>query len=86
MRVVMILLGLLLAAVGGVMAYRALFIEPSAGVLITNTDIREIPNALRVGGGILLLIGGACLAFLSARRAVLLLRENRLSEVELKIT
>ena len=69
MRVVMILLGLLLAAVGGVMAYRALFIEPSAGVVITNTDIREIPNALRVGGGILLLIGGACLAFLSARRS-----------------
>jgi hypothetical protein len=65
----MILLGLLLAAVGGVMAYRALFIEPSAGVLITNTDIREIPNTLRVGGGILLLIGGACLAFLSARRS-----------------
>jgi hypothetical protein len=64
----MILLGLLLATVGGVIAYRALFIEPSAGVLITNTDIREIPNALRVGGGILLLIGGACLAFLSARR------------------
>ena len=68
MRILALILGLLLAAAGGVIAYRALFIEPSAGLVVTNTNIREVPNTLRVTGGIALLVIGAGLAFFSARR------------------
>jgi hypothetical protein len=56
------------AAVGGVIAYRALFLEPSAAVVITNTEIRELPNYTRVVGGIVLLIAGAAIAFFTAIR------------------
>ena len=68
MRTVAFIIGLGLAVLGGVIAYRALFVEPSAGVVVTDASIREIPNTLRVAGGIVLLVVGACLAFLSARR------------------
>jgi hypothetical protein len=67
-KVVGIIIGLLVAAAGGVIAYRALFLEPSAGVVITETDVREVPNTLRVASGIILLILGAGLAFFAARR------------------
>jgi hypothetical protein len=68
MRIVGIIIGLLVAAAGGVLAYRAFFIEPSAGVVITDTDVREVPNTLRVASGVILLVLGAALAFYSARR------------------
>lgn len=68
MKVVGIIIGLLVAAAGGVIAYRALFLEPSAGIVITETDVREVPNTLRVVSGIILLILGAGLAFFAARR------------------
>ncbi len=68
MRVVGIIIGLLVAAAGGVLAYRAFFVEPSAGVLITDTDVREFPNTLRIASGVILLILGAALAFYAARR------------------
>jgi len=68
LRTFALIIGLALAAAGGVLLYRALFIEPGTGIVITDTNIREVPDALRTGGGIVLLIGGACLAFLSARR------------------
>ena len=67
-RVIGFILGLAVAAAGGVIAYRALFLEPSAAVLVTNTDIREVPNTLRVTGGIIMLIAGMALAFYAARR------------------
>ena len=57
-----------MAAVGGVIAYRALFLEPSAAVVITNTKIRELPNYTRVIGGIALLVAGAAIAFFTALR------------------
>jgi hypothetical protein len=60
--------GIVIAAVGGVVAYRALFLEPSAAVVVTNTDIREVPDTLRVIGGIVMLIAGMALAFFAARR------------------
>ena len=68
MRILVLILGLVIAAAGGVILYRALFLEPSTTVVITETDVREFPNTWRVAGGSVLLILGACLAFLAARR------------------
>ncbi len=68
MKIAGIIIGLLVAAIGGTIAYRALFLEPSAGVVITNESVREIPNTLRIASGIILLIIGAALAFFAARR------------------
>ncbi len=62
------IVGIVIAAAGGVILYRALFLEASTGLIITNTNVRELPNTLRVAGGIVMLIVGACLAFFAARR------------------
>jgi hypothetical protein len=67
-RIIGIILGILIAAIGGVIAYRALFLEPSAAVVITEAEVRELPNTARVVGGIALLAIGAGLAFFAARR------------------
>ena len=67
-RIIGFILGLMVAAAGGVIAYRALFLEPSAAIVVTNEDIREVPNTLRVTGGIVMLIVGMALAFYAARR------------------
>lgn len=68
MKIILFIIGVLIAAMGGVIAYRALFLEPSAAVVITSTEVRELPNTLRVVGGIAMLIIGACLAFFALRR------------------
>jgi hypothetical protein len=69
MRVFLFIIGVLVAALGGVTAYRALFLEPTATIVITNTDLHQYPNTMRVAGGLLLLLIGACLAFYAARRS-----------------
>ncbi|MFN2511787.1 MAG: hypothetical protein ABR568_10135 [Pyrinomonadaceae bacterium] len=68
MRILGIIFGIVVAAIGGVIAYRALFLEPSSAVVITETDIREVPNTARVIGGMVLLVIGAAVAFFAARR------------------
>ena len=68
MKAVLVCVGILLAAIGGVIAYRALYLEPAAAVVITNTDVREVPNTMRVVGGLALLAAGAAIAFLAARK------------------
>ncbi len=68
LRAIAIILGIVLAAVGGVIAYRAYFLEPSAAVVISNTGVRELPDTFRVIGGLILLILGAAMAFIAARR------------------
>jgi hypothetical protein len=68
MKPVLVILGIVVAAVGGAIAYRALFLEPASAVLITNTEVRELPNYARVVGGLLLLIAGAAVAFFTAIR------------------
>ncbi|MBA3711298.1 MAG: hypothetical protein H0W76_02480 [Pyrinomonadaceae bacterium] len=68
MRIAAVLLGVVLAAAGGVIAYRALFVEPRVGVIVTESGVREFPNTLRVAGGVILLIGGGAIAFLASRR------------------
>lgn len=50
------------------MFYRAQYLEPTAAVVITNTEIREVPNTMKVIGGAAMFVGGATLAFLAARR------------------
>jgi hypothetical protein len=68
MKPIAVIFGIVVAAAGGVIAYRALFLEPSAAVVITNTEIRELPNYARVVGGMVLLIAGTAIAFFTAIR------------------
>jgi hypothetical protein len=68
LRPVAIILGIILAAVGGVIAYRAFFLEPSTAIVISSSGVRELPDTFRVVEGIVLLIVGAALAFLAAMR------------------
>lgn len=67
MKATLIVVGLLIATAGGVIAYRAFFLEPSAAVIITNTTVRQLPNYSRVAGGLALLVLGAAIAFLAVR-------------------
>lgn len=67
MKATLIVVGLLIATAGGVIAYRAFFLEPSAAVIITNTTVRQLPNYSRVAGGLVLLVLGAAIAFLAVR-------------------
>jgi hypothetical protein len=68
LRVIAIIVGIALAAIGGVIVYRALYLEPSSAVVVSSSGVRELPNTLRVAGGMGLLVIGAVLAFFSARR------------------
>ncbi|HYY93419.1 MAG TPA: hypothetical protein VE713_02805 [Pyrinomonadaceae bacterium] len=68
MRIVLLLLGLLVASAGGVIAYRALFVEPHAAVVITERSVRELPDVARVVAGLVLLVAGAGAAFFAALR------------------
>lgn len=70
MKVLLLIVGILLATVGGVITYRALYVEPKSAVIITDTDIRELPSYTRVVGGALLLVGGTALALYAATRKV----------------
>ncbi len=63
LRAIAIIGGIALAAVGGVVAYRAFFIDPSSAVVISSEGVRELPNTFRVTAGIVLLIVGATIAF-----------------------
>ncbi len=60
----------MLAAIGGVITYRALYVEPKSAVVITETDIRQLPNYTRVVSGALLFVGGTALALYVAVRKV----------------
>ena len=70
LRVVALILGLVIAACGGVIAYRAFFLEPSATAVINTSTgaVHEYPNTLRATLGLIMLFGGICVAFFAARR------------------
>jgi hypothetical protein len=68
LRAILVVVGIVIAAVGGVVAYRAYFLEPTAAIIITNTDVRELPNTFRIVGGVVLLIVGAAIAYTAALR------------------
>ena len=60
----------MLATIGGVMTYRALYVEPRSSVVITDSEIRELPNYTRVAAGALVFVGGTALALFAAVRKV----------------
>jgi len=68
LRLALVIFGIVLAATGGVLAYRSYFVEPHTAVVITGTSVREVPNTTRVACGLLLLAGGAGLALFAALR------------------
>jgi hypothetical protein len=68
LRIIGIILGVVIAAIGGVISYRALFLEPSSAVLVTETEVRELPNTARIVGGMAMFAIGVVLAFFAARR------------------
>jgi len=68
LKYVLTLFGIILAAVGGVIAYRAYFLDPKAAVIITSTDIREVPDYFRIVIGLVLLVVGAGMAYTAALR------------------
>ncbi|CAN5847973.1 hypothetical protein BH18ACI4_BH18ACI4_17230 [soil metagenome] len=67
LRIFGIIFGIVIAALGGVIAYRTLFLEPSSAVIVTDIEVRELPNTARLVGGVALLAIGAIVAFLAAR-------------------
>jgi len=68
MRALMLIVGILVATAGGVITYRALYVEPKSELVITETEIRQIPNQARVVGGALMFVGGSALALFAAIR------------------
>ena len=68
MKALLLIVGIVVAVAGGVITYRALYIEPKSAVVITDTGIRELPNQAKVVGGALLFVGGSALALFAATR------------------
>ena len=68
MKTLLLILGILVATAGGVITYRALYVEPKSAVVITDTGIRQIPDQARVVGGALMFVGGSALALYAATR------------------
>ena len=68
MKALLLIVGIIFATIGGVITYRALYVEPRSAVVITDTDMRELPNYTRVVGGALLFVGGTALALFAATR------------------
>jgi len=70
MKTLLLIVGILVATAGGVITYRALYVEPKSAVIVTETDVRELPNYTRVIGGALLFAGGTAVALYAATRKV----------------
>lgn len=70
MKAVLLIVGILIATAGGVITYRALYVEPTSAVIITEDEVRQLPNYTRVVGGALLFVGGSVLALYAAVRSV----------------
>jgi hypothetical protein len=68
MKSLLLIVGILVATAGGVITYRALYVEPKSAVVITDSGIRQIPDQARVVGGALLFVGGSALALFAATR------------------
>ncbi|HEX8847444.1 MAG TPA: hypothetical protein VF791_22565 [Pyrinomonadaceae bacterium] len=68
-RIFALIIGLAIAAWGGVIAYRALFVEPGMTAINESTGaLHQYPNLLRLASGLIMLACGMCAAFFAARR------------------
>jgi hypothetical protein len=70
MKTILLIVGILIATAGGVITYRALYLEPKSAVLITESEIKDLPDYTRVITGALLFVGGSALALYAAVRKV----------------
>jgi len=70
MKALLLIVGIIVATAGGVITYRALYVEPRSTIVISETGVRELPNQARVIGGALLFVGGSALALYAATRRV----------------
>lgn len=70
MKVLLLIVGIIVATAGGVITYRALYLEPKSAVVSETGSIRQIPDQARVVGGALLFVGGAALALYAATRKI----------------
>lgn len=68
MKALLLIVGIVVATAGGVIAYRALYVEPRSTIVISDSGVRKIPNQARVIGGALLFVGGTALALYAATR------------------
>lgn len=68
MRLIAFIIGIVIATLGGVLLYRALYLDPRTTIVVTETAVREMPGTLRIASGALMLVGGASLAIYSAIR------------------
>ena len=68
LRPILVIFGIVMSAVGGVVAYRAYFLEPATAIVISESGVREVPDYFRVTAGIALLVVGAAIAFTAAVR------------------
>ena len=69
LKQLVLIIGILVATAGGVTTYRALYVEPRAGVVITESgSVRELPNYKRVIAGALMLVCGAAVALVAAKK------------------
>jgi len=75
LRVILIIFGIVIAAVGGVVAYRAYFLAPPEAIVITESGIREVPDYFRVVSGLILLVVGAALAYTAGTRRIVSRRQ-----------
>lgn len=69
-RVLLVVFGIVIAAVGGVVSYRAYFLAPPEAIVITDSGVREVPDYFRIVSGLILLIVGAAIAYTSATRKI----------------
>lgn len=67
-RIIGIIIGLAVTTIGGVIAYRAYFLDPKTAIVITDSTIRAVPNTMRIVSGMALVVLGALIAFFAARR------------------
>jgi hypothetical protein len=71
MKALLLIVGIVVAVAGGVITYRALYIDPKSAIVINESGgIRELPNQARVVGGALLFVGGSALAIYAGTRKV----------------
>ena len=67
-RVLLTIFGIVVAAVGGVVAYRAYYLAPPEALVISESGVREVPDYFRIVAGLILLVVGAAIAFTVATR------------------